>query len=94
MSKREHRMRDILSGLMDVDASQISLTQPFAEQGVDSLIGLRFTRELQDMLEVEVELEWLFDNPSIRELSGFLDQRFGELDAEPSHSDQDHRARA
>jgi acyl carrier protein len=89
MNARERWLRDALADLMGVDAAHISLTQSFAEQGMDSLIGLRLTRKLQDRLatDVEIEIEWLFDYPSITELSRFLDERFGELDVErtPSH---------
>lgn len=82
MSRRERWLRDVLAELMEIDASQISLDQSFSEQGVDSLTGLRLTRKLEDQLGVEVELEWLFDHPSIQELARFLDERFGEIDVE------------
>lgn len=80
MSSREQWMQEALSRLLDVDPSQIVPTQSFAEIGVDSLIGLRFAREIQDEFGFELELEWLYDNPSIRELSGFIDERFGVAD--------------
>lgn len=94
MNRRELWLRDALSELLGIDASQISLTHSFAEQGVDSLTGLRLTRKLEDILGVEVELEWLFDHPSIRELSQFLDERFGEPDAGPVQPDQKRRVNA
>lgn len=81
MTKRELWLRGALSELLEVDAAQVSVTDSFAEQGIDSLAGLRMTRKLEDALGVEVELEWLFDHPNIRELAGFLDQRFGALEA-------------
>lgn len=86
MSRHESWLRDALAELIEIDATQISLTQPLAEQGVDSLVALRLTRRLQELFGVEVELEWLFDHPSICELSQFLDERFGDLDAEPVQS--------
>lgn len=82
MSRREQWLRDVLAELMEIDASQISSDQSFSEQGLDSLTGLRLTRKLEDQLGVEVELEWLFDHPSIQALARFLDERFGEIDAE------------
>lgn len=82
MSRRERWLRDVLAELMEIDASQISSDQSFSDQGVDSLTGLRLTRKLEDQLGVEVELEWLFDHPSIQALARFLDERFGEIDAE------------
>lgn len=82
VSKRETWLIVALAEVLEVDPSQISVTQTFAEIGVDSLLGLRLTRKLEDQLGTEVELEWIFDNPSVRELSWFLDQRFGELKME------------
>ncbi|GAB3356902.1 acyl carrier protein [Lysobacter tyrosinilyticus] len=79
MSKREIWLAAALAEVLEVDASQISATETFAQIGVDSLLGLRLTRKLEDQLGVEVELEWVFDHPSIRELAGFLDGRFGEM---------------
>ncbi len=80
VSKHEAWLRDTLAELLDVDGTQVSVTQTFAELGMDSLIGLRLTRKLQDRIDEEVELEWIFDYPSIRKLSQFLDARFGARD--------------
>jgi acyl carrier protein len=81
MSNREQFLRNALAELLQVDQNELSPTTPFAELGVDSLLGLRLTREIQDQLQADVELEWLLDNPSIRELAEFLDAKFGGLDA-------------
>ena len=83
MTKREQRLRDTLAALMEINPSELSLTTTFAEQGVDSLIGLRFAGQMQELFRTEIELEWLFDYPTIRELSGFLDERCGILDTDP-----------
>jgi acyl carrier protein len=56
------------------------VTTSFADLGMDSLVGLRFSRKIQDLLGVEIELEWLFDYPTIRQLSEFLDEPFGDLE--------------
>ena len=77
MTGTELRLRDTLAELMEVDACKVSVTKTFGEQGVDSVIGLRFVRKLEDLLGASVELEWLFDHPTIRQLSGFLDQQKG-----------------
>ncbi|MBB5885487.1 acyl carrier protein [Xanthomonas sp. LMG 8992] len=94
MSARELWLKEALSEVLEVDAAQISATRTFAEQGVDSLIGLRLTRKLEDALGVEVDLEWLFDHPSIHALAQFLDSRFGALDATPSPVDHQRRIEA
>lgn len=81
MREREIWLRDAVAELLQVDASEVAVTQSFAELGMDSVAGLRLTRRLQDLLEEEVELEWLFDHPTIRELAVFLDAHFGEFNA-------------
>lgn len=79
MPDYEQYLHTALAELMAIDPAQLSLTTPLTEQGVDSLIGLRLARKIQDLIgdEVEVELEWIFDYPSIAELAQFLTTRFG-----------------
>lgn len=77
MTRREQLLRDSLARLLDMDSREISLDQPFGELGVDSLLGLRYARHIADELRVEIDLEWLYEYHNIRELSQFLDGRFG-----------------
>lgn len=77
MTNSEQCLRDALAEIMEVEAQQISITMTFADQGVDSLVALRFTRSLEDLTGTEVQLEWLFDYPSIRELAPFLVEKAG-----------------
>ncbi len=81
MSSRELWMRDVLADLLDTDRAEVSVTRSFAELGLDSLTGLRFARKLQDQFAIEIELEWIFDYPSIRQLAEFLDVQFGTAEA-------------
>ena len=64
-----------LAELLEVGPSEISVTQPLGEQGVDSLIVLRLARKIQDRTGEEFEPEWILDQPTITQLAGFLDQR-------------------
>jgi acyl carrier protein len=84
MTKREQGLRDALAELMEIDARELSLIVTFAEQGVDSLVGLRFAQKIEELCGREVELEWLFDYPTIRQLSQFLDKQCGSIDTDPS----------
>ena len=77
MSTLEHQLRNALAKLMDVAPESLSTTQDMSEQGVDSLLGLRFARQVQELTAVEVELEWLYDHPSIAQLAAFLEPRIG-----------------
>ena len=69
----ETRMLQTLADLLGVDVQQISPTMNFGELGLDSLLGLRFARKIGELTNVETDLEWIFDYPTVRELSGFLE---------------------
>ncbi|MFC3377479.1 acyl carrier protein [Rugamonas sp. CCM 8940] len=84
MSMLEQGLRDVLAQLIEVDPQQLSVTVNLSEQGVDSLLGLRFARKIEDLTGSPVELEWLFDYPTIRQLAGFLEQRAATSAAVPS----------
>ena len=85
MTPREEYLREALAELMAVEAKTLSLTTTFDEQGVDSLIGLRFVRKIQDATGMDIELEWVFDHPTIEQLAQFLDERAGRL-PNPHHA--------
>ena len=68
-------VKNALAEVLERDAGELSLSATFADQGLDSLLGLRFAGKLGDVLGVEVELEWLMDYPSIAQLAHFLDGR-------------------
>jgi acyl carrier protein len=70
----DQSLRTALASVMEVDEKNLSLTADLSEQGVDSLIGLRFAREIEELTGLEVQLEWLFDYPTIQQLSAFLEQ--------------------
>ena len=80
MTIGEQHLREALAELLGSEVHKVSVTTSFADLGMDSLTGLRFSRKIQDLLGVEMELEWLFDYPTIRQLSQFLDGRFGGLE--------------
>ena len=77
----ESRLRQALADLLEVDVQQISPTMSFDDLGLDSLLGLRFARKVGEVIDVETDLEWIFDYPTVRELSGFLEQRAASLAA-------------
>ena len=76
MTHRELELRNALASTMQVDPETLSMTAEFSQQGVDSLIALRFIRRIEDMIGTEVDLEWAFDYPTLRDLARFLDERF------------------
>lgn len=75
----ETHLQQALATLLDVEAQQISPTASFDDMGLDSLLGLRFARQVGELIGDEIDLEWIFDYPTVRELSGFLEQRAAAL---------------
>jgi len=76
MTLLEQQLRDLLADVMDVAPQELSVGVDLEEQGVDSLVALRFSRRISDLVGSEVELEALFDYPTIAALAGFLGPRF------------------
>jgi len=77
MSTYEQYLQSALAELMHLPPEQISLTVPLSEQGVDSLIGLRLARKMTELTCIEIDLEWIYDYPSIDQLALFLETRAG-----------------
>lgn len=75
MTTTEIQMRELLAQLLEVDAASISTRVPMTEQGMDSLLGLRFARLVQDKIGREIDIEWLFDYPTIEEFARCVDAR-------------------
>jgi acyl carrier protein len=80
MTKFERYLQAALAESMNVAPEQIALDVPLSEQGVDSLIGLRLARRINELTGTEIDLEWIYEYPSITLLAGFLEQRFGSAD--------------
>lgn len=72
MTRFEQHLVEILAGLTEVAPASISLDATFDQQGVDSFIALRLAREIFDRTGIEIELELLFDYPSISQLAQYL----------------------
>jgi len=73
MEKHEQFLHETLASVMELDPDLVSCDTSFSEQGVDSLVGLRFARKIKDGLAVEFDPEWLYDYPTIVQLANFLD---------------------
>jgi acyl carrier protein len=69
----EARLLQALADVLEIDVRQISPTMTYDDLGLDSLLGLRFARKVGEVVDAEIDLEWIFDYPTVRELSGFLE---------------------
>jgi acyl carrier protein len=77
-------LSEILENLLGMQSGEIDAGRGFADLGMDSLIGLRFCRKIQDALGRPVDPVWLYDHPSISQLAQFLNDHYAD----------DHRAPA
>jgi acyl transferase domain-containing protein len=68
-------IRDVLTGTLSIDAAAISLSRKFLDYGIDSINGTRFIQALEKSLDVTLPPKWLFDHPSIEQLSRIIYKR-------------------
>jgi acyl carrier protein len=73
MTVLETFLQAALATALTCEPNDVSITEDFGVHGVDSLVGLRFARRIQDHLGREIEIEWLYDHPSIAQLAAFLE---------------------
>lgn len=73
MMTTEQSLRAALAALLERDPEEVDVTAHLSDLGVDSLIGLRLSRTIHDLTGRDIELEWLYDYPTIRQLAAFLD---------------------
>lgn len=73
MSLLKTHLRIALADLLAVAPEEVSLTTDLGAQGVDSLIALRLARKIADATGYDIDLEWLFDHPTLEQLAAFLE---------------------
>jgi len=79
MTQSEQCLVDILAELTETGAGSISVTATLDQQGVDSFVALRLARAIHERTGVEIELESLFDYPTVRQLAAHLDAHAAQL---------------
>lgn len=72
MTNFTQHLTHFLADVLETEARLVAPDLTFEEQGMDSLNGMRFARKIQDLLGREIELECLFDYPTITQLASFL----------------------
>jgi acyl carrier protein len=83
MMSYEHLLAQTIAEVMGLAPDSVSRSRSFFEQGMDSLAGLRICRRLGDRLGFEVDIEWVFDHPTIDLLASFLRERAAEAGVAP-----------
>jgi acyl transferase domain-containing protein/enoyl-CoA hydratase/carnithine racemase/NAD(P)-dependent dehydrogenase (short-subunit alcohol dehydrogenase family)/acyl carrier protein len=72
-------VKAILAAVLRVDDATIDLDQPFVEFGLDSFLGAELMASINKKLGTELAHIVVFDHPTVRQLSGFLEKQLGTL---------------
>ncbi|WP_371627361.1 amino acid adenylation domain-containing protein [Streptomyces sp. NBC_01116] len=62
----------ILAETLKLTADELAPEKPFADYGLDSLTGVSLVQRLNESLGTDLDPSVLFENPSIRRLTGFI----------------------
>ncbi len=60
---------DQLSAALQMDSARIRNDAPFADYGVDSIVGVNLIRKINEMLEIELETISLFEHSTVDQLT-------------------------
>jgi acyl transferase domain-containing protein/acyl carrier protein len=75
----QQQLKTILSSVLRLSTSIIELDRPFAELGLDSFLGTEMVVAINKKFGTELSNLKLFDYPTLREFSTFLDKEIKEL---------------
>jgi acyl transferase domain-containing protein/enoyl-CoA hydratase/carnithine racemase/acyl carrier protein len=79
ISQLQQQLKIILATVLRMDPSIIDLDQPFAELGLDSFLGAEMATAINKEYCIELSSMRLFDYPTVRGLSLFLEQELQKL---------------
>ncbi len=65
-----------LSEALRLDASLIVSDSPFADYGVDSIVGVNFVRNISEALQIELETTSLFEYSTVDELTEYIQKKW------------------
>ncbi|MCC1493267.1 SDR family NAD(P)-dependent oxidoreductase [Cognatishimia sp. F0-27] len=66
------RIRTVFTAVMDLDPGDVSDTQPFADYGLDSILGGRFVLALNEALGTDLDQTVVFEHATIARLASHL----------------------
>jgi len=81
LDQLQQQLKTILATVLRINTSLIHLDQPFVEVGLDSFLGAEMTVAINKKYGTELSHLKLFDYPTIRELSLFVEQEIKKLPA-------------
>ncbi|HKO58210.1 MAG TPA: SDR family NAD(P)-dependent oxidoreductase, partial [Thermoanaerobaculia bacterium] len=69
---------DKLTESLRLDPALVRNEAPFAEYGVDSIIGVNFVRSICETLQIELETTSLFEYSTVDDLAQYIDSKWGD----------------
>jgi polyketide synthase PksN len=67
---------ETLSGSLRLDTALIRNEAPFAEYGLDSIIGVNFVRTVSEALQIELETTSLFEYSTVDDLAQYIENKW------------------
>ena len=67
-----------LSDALRMDAAVISDDAPFADYGVDSIIGVNLVRTISEALQIELDATSLFEYSTVDQLAEYILKNWGQ----------------
>ncbi len=71
-------IKDKLSEALRLPVEMMANDAPFADFGVDSIIGVNFVRNLSEALQVELETTSLFEYSTVSQLADYIEKKWGD----------------
>jgi amino acid adenylation domain-containing protein len=86
----ERVITEKLSEAVKIDTAMIANDAPFAEFGVDSIIGVNLVRQISETLGIDLPLESLFEATNVSELAELI-VKLGKSDSAKTEKKDDNR---
>ncbi len=82
---------EILSEALRIPREKIDASEPFSRYGLDSIIAVNVTRQINERLQIDLDITVMFEHGSLRALSDFIAEQYPRLAADDTAG---HRASA
>ncbi|ODS25134.1 hypothetical protein AB835_00255 [Candidatus Endobugula sertula] len=67
-----HSLRDTLADELYVNAEQLKDDMPFVDMGLDSIVGVTWTRKLSQKYHVSIDATKVYQYPSLRKMANYI----------------------
>lgn len=65
-------VKDILAKILFIESSEVSMDNSFREQGLDSILGVEFMNELNDIFGTDLKSSVIYDYPNAIDVTNYL----------------------